>query len=420
MGSSRDKPGTDQKSNLFLADKSLYDLIQELSERKKMQFFRPIPYVHYRTCTLVEGEVWYIYFYVQDPATGRLKRIRKKLNRISPCKLRRRVARDLMNAIDERLALGWNPLIERQAPKSYTKLFECFDSFLKIKKKEMEKESVRVYVSYVKIIKDWAQKNGFSEDSPCTSFTHEAAVEFMNEVEDNDKISARTYNNYVRFYHGLFKWMADKGYAPGNAFEGIQRKPRRLMKKKRRLFTDAELTRLFTFLAKENKEYLAMCMLTYCCFVRPKELALLRCEDVDLARQTVHIREDVAKNDKSSYRTIPNDLMPYLSRLDLSHPKWFLFGKNEGFDFSPSPETICSRRFAAYWNLVVRPACGFGMDVQYYGLKDTGITNMLGRGVPISFVQQQADHSSVAMTAIYVGKSPSAREELKGVDILPD
>ena len=45
---------------------------------------------------------------------------------------------------------------------------------------------------------------------------------------------------------------------------------------------------------------------------------------------------------------------------------------------------------------------------------------MLKDGVAINLVQQQADHSSVAMTAIYVGKSPAANKQLQGIDILPE
>ena len=45
---------------------------------------------------------------------------------------------------------------------------------------------------------------------------------------------------------------------------------------------------------------------------------------------------------------------------------------------------------------------------------------MIGGGVPISFVQQQADHSSISMTAIYLGKADArANSELKAVDIVP-
>ena len=67
----------------------------------------------------------------------------------------------------------------------------------------------------------------------------------------------------------------------------------------------------------------------------------------------------------------------------------------------------------------MRPGCGFPMELQFYSLKDTGITNMVSSGVPLPSVQQQADHSSVAMTSIYVGKNrKKAEEDLKNVDIL--
>ena len=72
---------------------------------------------------------------------------------------------------------------------------------------------------------------------------------------------------------------------------------------------------------------------------------------------------------------------------------------------------------AKYWELVVRPALGFGLDLKFYSLKDTGITNMLQNGVPINLVQKQADHSSVAMTAIYVGKKADANNEIKNAEL---
>ena len=65
-----------------------------------------------------------------------------------------------------------------------------------------------------------------------------------------------------------------------------------------------------------------------------------------------------------------------------------------------------------------RMACDFPMELQFYSLKDTGITNMLVDGVPINLVQQQADHSSVAMTAVYVGKKPEADKKLRKLEIL--
>lgn len=84
----------------------------------------------------------------------------------------------------------------------------------------------------------------------------------------------------------------------------------------------------------------------------------------------------------------------------------------------PGKECTWVQRVSDYWRGVVRPATGFGKDVQFYSLKDTGITNMAAAGVPVSAIQQQADHSSLAMTSIYCQRSGKATEELKGVDIL--
>jgi len=233
------------------------------------------------------------------------------------------------------------------------------------------------------------------------------------------QVAPRTYNNYLAFFRGLFTWMQEKGYADANPFASIPKKAKRLTKKTRRMLNDGELRTLIGFLERKNPEYLAMVLLCYCCFVRPKELALLRCGDIDLEKQTLHIAAEIAKNDNESYRTIPDEMVPYLSKLDLSRPELYLFGNHKTHgDFRPGTKKVCSRKIAAWWNNDVRPACKFGMEVKFYSLKDTGITNMIGAGVPINLAQQQADHSSVAMTAIYIGRKSEATEALKKASII--
>lgn len=394
-----------------LSDTTIYDALVELSERKKMRFFNPIPNLQYRSCSLTEGKEWYISYYAINPETNKLKRFRIKVNRIKPIKERRKVAREMMAAIDQRLAVGWNPLTEAKSPKAYTKLLDAFFYFLKVKEKDSEENTIRSYRSFIKTLSDWLVKNG-AGDCYSSSFNKQMALQFMDEMEM--KLSAKTYNNYVAFYRSMFAWMQDRGYMQQNPFDGILKKAKKLTKKARRVLTDEELTRLFSYLQKENYEYLAMSLICYCCFIRPKEIALLRCRDVDLNRQLIHVGAEISKNDNESYRTIPNELVAVLKRLDFSHPEWYLFGQHIGTDdFTPAPEQICSRKIAKWWDQHVRPDLQFGQDLQFYSLKDTGITNMLELGIPINLVQQQADHSSVAMTAIYVGSKPVASEELQ-------
>ena len=389
--------------------------MQDLSERKKM--YLPVHNIDYRSCKLTEGDEWFISFYVKNPATGKLKRIRIKCNRIPQIRERRKVAREMMTAIDRRLALGWNPLMEAAAPKAFKTLDEAFDSFLNIKRKESEPDTMRSYDSFIKTFRTWLRANGVSESAYANSVSHDVAMLFMSDKEET--LSAKTYNNYLSFYSSLFNWMVKKGYCDVNPFDGIEKKAKRLLGKNRRLFTDKEFSELVDYLQKNNREYLAMAMLCYCCFIRPKELSMLKCSDIDLKNQVVHVACDVAKNDNDSYRTIPNDLLPILRSLDYSHPDWYLFGQHPDIgDFSPSKVRACSRKYAKWWDQHVRADCGFGQDLQFYSLKDTGITNMIEDGVPINLVQQQADHSSVAMTAVYVGKKPDASLKIKQAEIM--
>lgn len=378
-----------------------------------MLFTTPIPGAHYRECTLCTGKDWFVSFYVINPETGKLKRVRMKLNRIASIAERRRTARLMMRAINQRLAIGWNPLIEKVAPRGGAKLYEALDSFLTVKRKEMEPTSMRMYTSFVKTFKAWLEGHGYGASSLAASFTRESAVLFMDEVEL--KYTAKTYNNYLGFFKGLFSWMLEKGYAADNPFSKFAKKAKRLTQKQRRLLTDAELKRLFSFLERASPEYLAICLLCYCCFIRPKEIVSLRCRDIDLQRHVVHVDASIAKNDRESYRTIPDDVLPVLRRLDLSSPELYVFGGERKNLFRPYNKMVCSREISRFWNQVVRSACNFPMELQFYSLKDTGITNALEEGIPINQVQQQADHSSVAMTAIYVGHKAKATEELRDV-----
>ena len=377
--------------------------------------FKPTPYIDFTPPKLTEGKEWFISFYVRNPASGAMKRIRIKVNRIKNIRQRRQAARQMMSTLQAKLSLGWNPLYCVSVRQSGESLMAVLDVFLRTKHKEMEKQSYRSYDSFVRVFRTWCGSIGISNEAPVSVFTKDLAREYLSHIDGTEGVSARTYNNYLSFQCTLWEWMKEKGYAPDNVFRGFKKKPRRLMTKGRRLLTDEEVTRLIGWLRRENPEFLAVVLLCYSCFIRPKEIALLRCEDIDLERQTVRVRAENAKNDKESWRTIPDSVMPDFRKLDLSCRELFVFGRHNGnaVNFKPGSNPISEKKFSDYWIHYVRPACGFGVDVKLYSLKDTGITGMLGRGVPINLVQQQADHSSVAMTAIYVGKTATVSEPIK-------
>ena len=398
-------------------ESSLYSAILELCKEKKMSYFKPTPYIDYLPAKLAEGKEWYVHFSVRDPLTSKMKRIKHKINHIKTVKEKRAAAKGMIARFNEQLSLGWNPFLEKQAPLSSVRLYEAMESFLRVKAKENEENSMRSYRSYIKTLKAWLSEYRYPEDMYVCSFTHAVALDFMNDVEDDDRISPRTYNNYRAFYVLLWNWMKEKGYSSANPFVDIKKKPKRLTKKIRRTLSDDEVKRLVDFLSKENPCYLAACLLCYCCFLRPKEICSLFWRDIDLEKQVIRVDEGIAKNDNNSYRTIPDVIVPYLRQLNSLRSDWYVF--SDPHTFSSGSKKMCSREISRFWNDIVRPGCEFSMDLQFYSLKDTGISNMAESGIPLTFVQQQADHSSVAVTEIYISHSKCrAQEELKEVDIL--
>lgn len=53
----------------------------------------------------------------------------------------------------------------------------------------------------------------------------------------------------------------------------------------------------------------------------------------------------------------------------------------------------------------MRTQLNLPMKYQFYSLKDTGITELLERGVPAKYVKDLADHSSLEVTERYMHKT---------------
>lgn len=71
-------------------------------------------------------------------------------------------------------------------------------------------------------------------------------------------------------------------------------------------------------------------------------------------------------------------------------------------DFKPGMEYRSEKCFRDYWQRVLRKELKLPERYKFYSLKDTGITNMLRGHVDTVSVRDQARHSSIDITNIYV------------------
>jgi integrase len=352
--------------------------------------FRPAEYHH--------GKCSYVAYYVQNPKTNRLVRRRIKLNRIKGARDRARFAARLCAEINRKLYEGWNPFMEEEAFCCGTSLQRGIREFLEAKGKNVREETYRGYHSYLKFFKKHIVRGG-KQYLPVKSFSQNDAERIMRELGSRTDIGAATYNSYLEFFRNLFNYFIARNWLKENPFSRIAR--RREEQKKRELIPPHIRRKIAEYFIEHDQiPYLYIMQLCYRCFIRPKEILMLKIKDIDFVEGVINIPAEVSKNHNARTIGVPEEIMVYLRRWEGCDPGYYIFSSN----YLPGQELKSSRDTAKTWSRM-RRALNLPGKYQFYSLKDTGITEMLEDGVPSKYVKELADHSSLAVTERYMHKT---------------
>mgnify|MGYP000436364419 CR=1 FL=1 len=351
--------------------------------------------IQFEPAQLYRGSTWYIQYKVINPYTKKLIQKRIKCNRIKNLKEREKFAKHIIKEINSKLYSGWNPFIEDEAPKSFTRLLHAFNTFLKIKKRELRKDSMRSYNSYFNIIKEWMFISD-NIDCYCVNFKKKEAIDFMNHSYNERNISTLTYNNYLVFYKTLFNWLREQQYTNTNPFEGMKRKKKK--KKTRTILTHSDRLKIKEYLQDHDYDFYIVTLLVYHALIRPKEITYLKPENFNFKNQTIYIEPEAAKNGNSRTITIPNVLMNELVSYNFNNAKTgeYIFSQK----FKPGTTLLDARKFTRKWSNM-RLKLNLSKSIQFYSLRDTGIVQMFEDGISADEIMKQADHSSLEITSIY-------------------
>lgn len=338
-----------------------------------------------------------IIFYVKNPDTGKLERQRMKLNHIHDKRERMKLGRLRVQQINQQLYEGWNPLIEKSG---FSKIVTLTDAAKLYKKSYsgVRPDSLRSYDSMMKSFADFYTLYNMAS-RPIYEFGRRQAQQYMLHVENRD-VSSKTYNNYIRFMGQFFNFCIDKGLAKENPFASI--KLRRVDEKKRTVIPPEVRKKIMDYLVHEKMEgFRLICLLTYHCLIRPKELLMLKVSYISMKNNLIIIPAEVAKNHCERQISMPMEIAQLMADyIKSAFTDQYLF--SEGY--RPGKKLLTTRDTGRTWSNM-RKALGLPDCYQFYSLKDTGITEMLEAGVPAKMVQELADHHSLEMTQKYVGKS---------------
>lgn len=376
------------------------------SEVKKRKFR---PYVDYVPAQVSCGKICRVYYYVLNPNTEELERKVVKCNKLSNKSDNKKYAQLVADSITKKLHKGWNPFVEEMTSRGYTTLDKAISKFIETKKKELRSDSMRCYSSFCKIYSEWLlstnKYNWF-----VSSFKASDASQFLESLEEKN-IANKTYNNYLRLCKTLFIWFIEKEYTSKNPFEKY--KPKRVDEKIREDIPPHIREQIKEYIESNDMyEYYCIIQLCYRCFIRPKEIMMLKVGMIDIRNKTIHIPSTVAKNHKDRIIALPGDIFDFIYSMIQEQPKdYYIFSTG----YKPGKKMLSSRDTARTWSNM-RKDLGLPMEYKFYSLKDTGITEMLERGVPTKLVKELADHHSLEMTEKYIHRS-SVYEILKYDDL---
>ena len=340
---------------------------------------------------------WYIEYQTIDPKTGKMRRhwmrlnkLRKRYERISDFKAH---CNQIVCNINSKLAGGWNPVGEQQNSRLYTPLPMVIGDYISEKETELRPDTMRSYRSFCSGFLKWLDET--APKCQAILFNKVLAVKFLDHCFRDRKLKGRSWNNQLKSARALFSWAVEKCYCKENPFASIKTKREEV--KKRCLVPHETRAMIVDYCREHNPGLLVVCQLVYSALIRPKEIRCLKVGHVYLKERYIYIPPEVSKTHYARFATLTPELVSLLTDwIGMAKGTDYLIGR----DYRSSPVQQSNSRFVKDWDKM-RKSLSLPDNMQLYGLRDTGINEMLKSGIDPLTVMQHADHHDLSMTTRY-------------------
>lgn len=367
-------------------------------------------YVDFIPAELRAGSDWLIVYYAKNPITEKLERQRVRVPKIKSVTERTRFAKKMVAEINAKLLSGWSPFINAAGKnfKGWNDALNDFENYLKkqLSDKALRPDSCRTYFSNLKLLRDFVAEKKIKIVF-ALEFNRAFCWQYLDWVYMERKNSARTRNNHLIFLRLLANYFLQRGILAENPTTGIKNLPKET---KKRVYIPVDVReKIKAEVIQWNNGYYCLCETIYHCLIRNSELRKMRVGFVNLQRDVIFIPKSISKNKKDEFVTIPENFKPTLAKhIENANENDFLFSDN----FYPGIKQIGIRKIQSYWDKL-RKKIGLLPEHHFYGLKDTGITDLFLKGIPAIKIRDQARHSSVLITELYTPRNMGCDEIIK-------
>lgn len=332
---------------------------------------------------------WFVWFRIENPETQKMDliKIRDGINRIKNLKERRKHAKALEISTNNKLKEGWSPFEQLEVnPLKDLKTLNLFEEFFKIKSPELRERSISSYRHTLNLFKEFLTKNNRSYIR-IEQFKSSDALAFSDWMITEKKHSGKTHNNNITRIRVFFNMAVGRELIGLNPFRVVKKKI--VIKTKLETYSKQEIKEIKKYLEANNHPMYMFIQFIYYCFIRPKELMMLKVKHIDFVNGNIFIPAQISKNKKDSIIPIRKDFFKLvLEKYKGVDSEYYLFGTK----LEPSPKSIHRNRATESHKAMLQSV---GVDKkELYDWKHTGASDYIIAGHnPVSLKQLMRHHS---------------------------
>lgn len=360
-------------------------------------------------------ERWYVYIYNTETRKI-IKKLYKGINSKSDLKVRMMYCEMYKDTLEKEIKAGWTPGKAAVTQKTENlKICDALDFALDKKKADLSKDSHGNYNCAVNFFKEAVVHLKFSNVniSDVERF-HVKSV--MDHIQQKRNWTGKEYNKNMGYIKSLFSELVEWEYIKFNIIRDIR--PKKEEKTEGYILaTDKQHKKISKHLHNIDYNYYVFYSIEYYLGIRPKEILLLKCGDINIEHKIIRIASEDSKDNSYRYVPIFEPVLSMLKKMDLSNKEYYLIGRPKPYGcrffkheyFCPNPYSIKRDTATRKWKEYVID--GLGINVKCYSFKHKGANDKLKAGMDLKTISEIFGHSDEKMTELYANHINSIRFE---------
>ncbi len=375
---------------------------------------------HLNDCGGDISKKWYVEYSIRNPQTGKMERIRHYdgINQYYTAKERCKYAEGIIADYSQKILSGsityqefnqYEDFLLYDGQRCFTKKSVApvrsirlyISDFLQIKKLEVNEDSLRTYISQLRIFCQYAELKRVI-DKPATYYTHDFITEYLHYLVKEKGLSRATILKHKQLLHNLFNFLKRKKIIQENPADDIPAMG--VVKDK----APASIPAYMRKLLQQEIEYKDPQLWMFLCFqyyaaIRPgKELRLMLLNQINYNSRTFIIHGELSKNNRTETIDIPDNLYDMIInkwKLHTYNQNYYIFGQNNQPGETCLGKNNMKNRFNAFRDKLKLPK-----SIKLYSFKHSGAQELADNGASIYEIQRHLRHRDITTTEKYLKK----------------